>query len=273
VDVASLWDYGSPEASEQRFRRALETATGDEALVLRTQVARTYGLRGDFDRARAMLDAMAAQVPAAGPEVQVRHALERGRTYASATHPPQSQTAQSREIARRHFEQARGLAREAGLDALAIDAIHMLAFLDTAPADQLRWGREALAIAEASSQPDARRWEASLRNNVGYALHRLGRFDEALEEFNRALELRRRGSDAQATRVAQWMVAWTLRALQRNDEAIGIQLRLEREADAAGRPDPHVFEELEILYRMRGDEERARHYAGRRGHAAPGAPE
>lgn len=272
MDVAGLWDFGRPEVSEQRFRQALATATGDDALVLQTQIARTYGLRGDFDRARAVLDAMAPQVPAAGPEVRVRHALEQGRTHASATHPAQSQTAQSRETARRHFEEARRLARQAKLDALAIDAIHMLAFVDTAPADQLKWGREALAVVEASTQPDARRWEASVRNNIGHALHQLGRYDEALEQFDLALRLRQQGSNAQATRIAQWMVAWTLRALERSDEAIAIQLRLERECDEAGQPDPHVFEELEILYRMKGDEERARHYAGRRSLAARGAP-
>lgn len=268
VDVASLWDFGRPEESERRFRQALESASGDDALILRTQIARTYGLRGDFARARAELDAIAPQVPAAGAEVRVRHALERGRTYASATHPAKMQTPQSREIARGHFEEAWRLAREASLDALAIDAIHMLAFVDPAPADQLKWGQEALAVVEASTQPDARRWEASVRNNVGYALHRLGRYDEALDQFEKALRLRRQAGNAEATRVAEWMVAWTLRALGRGDEAIGILLRLERECDAAGRPDPHVFEELEILYRAKGEEERARHYADRRKLAA-----
>ena len=49
------------------------------------------------------------------------------------------------------------------------------------------------------------------------------------------------------------MVAWTLRALGRMDEALDIQLRLEHECEAAGAPDPYVFEELEILYRARND--------------------
>lgn len=43
------------------------------------------------------------------------------------------------------------------------------------------------------------------------------------------------------------MVAWTPRALNRTDEALNIQLRLEREADAAKQP-AYVFEELELLY-------------------------
>ena len=129
-------------------------------------------------------------------------------------------------------------ARAARLDNLAIDAIHMFAFIDTAPAEQLEWGRQALAVVEASTQPAAKRWEASIRNNIGYALHQLGRYEEALQQFRLALELRERGTDADATRAAHWMIAWTLRAMGKAEEALQIQLRLEREADAAGRPDP-----------------------------------
>ena len=61
-------------------------------------------------------------------------------------------------------------ARDAGLDGLAIDAIHMLACVDTAPTDQLKWAQQALVVVEASSQADAKRWEASIRNNVGYEI-------------------------------------------------------------------------------------------------------
>src|SRR4029434_3845369 len=39
------------------------------------------------------------------------------------------------------------VARDGRLDGLAVDALHMMAFVDTAPADQLRWDREALALA------------------------------------------------------------------------------------------------------------------------------
>ncbi len=156
-------------------------------------------------------------------------------------------------------------ARGAQLDALAIDAIHMLAFVDTSPEDQRKWAQAALDVVEASTQPDARRWEASVRNNLGYALHQLGSYDAALRQFEKAVVLREQGKDASATRVAYWMVAWTLRSLGRADEALAIQLRLERENAAAATPDPYVFEELEALYRAKGDEALARHYAERRG--------
>ena len=55
-----------------------------------------------------------------------------------------------------------------------------------------------------------------------------------------------------------------LRALKRDDEALAMQLALEQEGDAAGEPDPYVYEELELLHRARGDNDRAAHYARRR---------
>ena len=264
IDLAPLWDFNQPELSEQRFRAALATASGDDALILQTQIARSHGLRRDFESARRILQSIEPQIATAGAEVRVRYSLELGRTYASATHTAEQQTAETKALARSAYQKALDEARSAKLDGLAIDAIHMLAFVDTAPADQLKWGQQALAVVESSTQPAARRWEASIRNNIGYALHQLGRYDEALEQFRLALALREQGSDAQATRVAHWMVAWTLRAMGRSDEALQIQLRLELEADAAGEPDPYVFEELEILYRDRSDEARARHYQQRR---------
>lgn len=261
IDLKSLWDFDKPEVSEARFRAALKTAGGDDALVLQTQIARTYGLRKDFSKARAILRSIAKEVSTAGPEARIRYALELGRTYASATHPPEGVTAEDKKLARSSYESALEMARSTHLDGLAIDAIHMLAFVDTAPAEQLKWGQEALAVVDASAQPEAKAWEASIRNNIGFALHQLGRFDEALVQFKQALVLRERGTNAQSIRVARWMVAWTLRALGRADEALDIQLRLERECDDAQAPDPYVYEELEILYRAQGNEARAKHYA------------
>lgn len=271
LDLNALWNFADPAQSEQRFRAALAQAGsgGDEALILQTQIARTHGLRRDFETARRLLADIEPQLSQAGPEARVRHALELGRTYSSATHAPASQTAEARALARAAYQRALDEARAARLDGLAVDTLHMLAFVDTAPADQLRWGREALALAEASEQPDARRWRASLRNNIGIALRGLGRPEEALAEFRTALALREAAGDAGRTRIAQWMVANQLRLLGRNDEALALQLALERDNAAAGAPDPYVFQELEALYRARGDAERADHYARLRAAGKP----
>lgn len=264
LDITSLWDFGNPTLSEQRFRDALNGASADEALILQTQIARSYGLRNEAERGRALLASISEAAKHASPEVRVRYALELGRTWASAAHTPESQTAETRETARRLYTEAFETARDAKLDYLAIDALHMMAFVDTAPEAQLVWDLKALAYMESSPQAEAKRWEGSLRNNIGYALHEQGRYDEAMAQFRLALAAREREGKAERIREAWWMIAWTLRAQGKLDDALAIQLRLASEADAAGKPDPDVFEELELLYRAKGDETRATAYAAKR---------
>lgn len=268
IDLAPLWDFNRPDESERRLQAALATAQGDDALVLRTQIARTHGLRRDFDTARRLLEEMAPALATAGPEVQARHALELGRSWVSATHAPAQLTPEAKARASAAYDRALAVAKAARLDGLAIDAIHMRAFIDTAPADQLRWGQEALQIALASDQPAARRWEGSIRNNIGVALNQLGRHDEAPAQLQQTLALRERAGNAEAVHVARWMVAHTLRLLGRVDKALALQLDLARAGDATGQPDPHAFEELEALYRARGENDLASRWAARRSAAA-----
>jgi tetratricopeptide (TPR) repeat protein len=156
------------------------------------------------------------------------------------------------------------LAQYGKLDSLAIDALHMMTFVDTAPEKQVEWNRKAMAFMQSSSQQDAKKWEGSLHNNTGYALHLLGHYEDALLEFKLALSAHERSGNPQSIRIAYWMIAWTLRALGQLNEAIEIQLRLERECDEAGEPDPYVFEELELLYKALNNDEKAEYYAARR---------
>jgi tetratricopeptide (TPR) repeat protein len=263
-DLATLWDFGQPAVSEQRFRDRLASAQGDAALVLHTQIARTHGLRKNFDQARAVLTPLRASLDTAGPEARVRWHLEWGRTWASATHGHGTQPEADHETARQSFRTAANLAREAGLDGLAVDALHMLPFTTTDRAQDLAWTREALTFALASAQPDARRWEASLRHNIGIALNELQRSAEALTEFQAVLTLLERNQASPGRqRVAHWMVASTLRRLGRLDEALAIQQRLERENAAAGTPDRYVFEELALLHKARGEAALAAQYEAR----------
>jgi hypothetical protein len=132
-----LWDFSNPQLSEQRFRQALDEAQGDVALILQTQIARTYSLRKDFHTVRAILSRVSANLSSAGVEVCVRYSLEMGRTYASAAHGSDMLTAENLRKARAFFLQAYDIGIEAGLDGLAIDALHMMAFVDTEPVDQL----------------------------------------------------------------------------------------------------------------------------------------
>lgn len=269
LDLDALWDFGQPALSEQRFRDALAGASPDEQLILRTQIARTLGLRKDFEGARRELAAIEAPVAGASAEVQVRHALELGRSHASAAHDDAAIAPEHREAARRSFQRAAEIAQRARLDALAIDALHMMVFVDTAPAQQVQWNRRALAVMEASDQPRARRWEGALRNNLGYSLRLLGEYDAAIEQFRLSRAAYERAGRAGAVRVADWMIARVLREQGRLQQALAMQLELEKAWDAAGAPDPEVFEELVHLYRALGDADRAAHYTARLEAARP----
>lgn len=263
VDLAALWDFGNPALSEERFRAALATAQGDDALILQTQIARTFGLRRDLTRARELLRSIEPRLDGAGAEARARHALEWGRNHISAVTRPEERTPDALATARAAYERALAAARQGGLDGLAIDAVHMMAFVDDAPVDQLRWNRQALDMVLASSQPAGKAWEASIRNNLGSSLHALGRHAESLPHFERALALREAAGSPRSVYVARWLVARGLRLTGRLDEALAQQTRLEGQMHVVGDPDPYVLEELELIHRARGDETRAAAYAER----------
>jgi tetratricopeptide (TPR) repeat protein len=233
TDLNDLWDFDDPAGSEQRFRTAAETAEGVDRLVLLTQVARSLGLQERYDEGHAILNDLAV----GSPEVATRAELERGRLLRSAGEP---------DAARPHFEAAAGTAREAGLEALHIDALHMVALV--APAeDQQRLTEEALAVARGSSDEAARNWDASLLNNLGMTHADAEDWPAALAAFEEALAARERIGDAGRTRVAKWTVGWALRNLGRTDEARTVQRALKAELVAAGEEDPYVDEELALL--------------------------
>jgi tetratricopeptide (TPR) repeat protein len=259
-DPMPLWNFKDTALSEQRFLQVLATAAGDDAIIIKTQIARTYGLRKNFARAQEILQELEPQIALASPTAQTRYFLELGRSYSSNTHSPDSQTIEVKEKAREAFKKALAIAKKSQLDALAIDVTHMFAFIDKEPVDQLKWSQAALAIVLKSDQPAAKLWEGSVRNNMAMALHSLNRLDDALAQFKLALAHRKQSGNTEQVFVAEWMVAWTLRTQLKIDEALEIQLRLEREMQANGKPAPYVFEELALLFKAKGNEERSLHY-------------
>lgn len=264
VNLGALWDFSNPGSSEQRFREALATAKGDDALILQTQIARTFGMRRDLAGAKELLRSLEPQLAAAGAEARARHALEWGRVHISAVTQPAERTPENLATARAAYLRALAIAKEGGLDDLAIDAVHMMAFVDDAPAEQLKWNQQALDMVLASTQPGGKAWEASIRNNLGQSLHALGRHAESLAQFERVLALREAaGSRPRSVYVARWLVARALRLTGRLDEALVLQTQLEGQMHIVGDPDPYVLEELELIHRARGDEVRADAYAER----------
>lgn len=223
-DIDALWDYGDPAASAARFQELLDRM-GDEAPAdlraqLHSQIARTHGLRADFATARRWLDTgedLCRIAETRGEDVGIartRLLLERGRCLNSGSDPAGSVPL---------FQAALAGAEAAGLEHLACDAAHMLGI--ALPGEEgLAWNRRTITMAEAARDARARRWLGALYNNTGWSLHDLGRYDEALDLFDRSLAYRQAQDPAgQATRIARWCRARCLRSLGRLDEALAEQ--------------------------------------------------
>ena len=247
--IDELWDWDDPPASEGRFRVAAEAADGRERAILLTQAARALGLQARYAEALALLGELDAGDDV---ELHVRLALEHGRILNSSGHA---------DGARAHFEAALDAARAAGMEHLAVDALHMIAIV-SAPGEQVALNEQAIAMAETAHDPRARLWLASLYNNLGWTHFEAGEHAEALRLFQLALAERRLRDQPRETGIARWTVARALRALGRVEEALREQQALAAHNQAAGVEDPYVDEELgECLLALgRGDEARP-HFA------------
>ena len=252
--IDDLWDYDHPEATEQRFREILAQPGVQEEpgyyAELLTQLARTQSLQRKFKAAHSLLDEAHALLEQAGPRARVRWGLERGRTCNSAGEKEQAQAL---------FLEAWNLAREINEEGLAVDAAHMVA-IATGGAAGLTWNLKALDMAEASKDPDARRWRASLQNNIGWSYHAEGEFEDALQMFEQALETRREQGHPEDILVARWCIARCLRSLGRFEEALGAQQLLLQAYAELGQPSGYTHEEIGENLLALGREREAQSY-------------
>jgi len=253
LDTAWLdatWDFDRPAESEARFRRELAALPEGSAaaLELRTQIARAQALQRDFAAAQTTLDAVEGRLDGRPDRVRVRYLLERGRTFNSSGQPQRAVPL---------FSEALDRARAAHEDFLAIDAAHMLG-IAAAPEDRLAWNLEAVAMTERTADARSKRWLASLYNNIGWTYHDRGDYTAALAYFEKALPAWQARGGQEKVRIAYWSIARAYRSLGRLDEALAIQLRLAREADAAGEPDGYVYEELAEILLAKGEANAAR---------------
>ncbi len=233
IDPRPLWDFDDPAASGERFLDAAEHAEEPDRTAWLTQYARTLGLQERYDDAHQVLDRLSADDPQAATYLD----LERGRVLNSSGRADE---------ARPLFESAARTAEAAGLEALHVDALHMVAIV-APPEEQHEINARALDVARAASDQRARDWDASLLNNIGMTYADAGDFEQALETFQEALAASERIGDPGRTRVARWMVAWALRNLGRRDEALEMQQALKEELDSLGEVDSYVDDELALL--------------------------
>jgi tetratricopeptide (TPR) repeat protein len=167
-----FWDFDDLDATEARFR-----ALRAEAL---TQLARVHGLREDYAAGDRLLD----EVDEQDPRVRIRVDLERGRLRRSSG---------DKAAALPLFERAFAAAVDAGEDWLAGDAAHMAALAAPDREGFLAWTNRGLELADRSEA--AAYWAGPLLNNLGWESFDAQEYEQALEAFERALEIRERDPD------------------------------------------------------------------------------
>jgi tetratricopeptide (TPR) repeat protein len=172
-----LWDFEDVDGTEARLREQFgrEDSDAGRAEVL-TQLARVHSLRDDFDACEALLQE--AESLSSEGLVGVRVGLERGRKLRSSGDGA---------AAAPLFESAFAGASELDEFWFAGDAAHMVAI--SVPEKMVEWTDRGLALA--ASQPDAAYWAGPLLNNLGWYYHEAGAYEQALEVFERALEVRK----------------------------------------------------------------------------------
>lgn len=242
TEFDKLWDYNNPAATEEKFRQVLQSLSPDtnlsDFLQLKTQLARTFSLRSMFNEAHAILDEVEQQLPELKDVAHVRYFLERGRSFNSAGKKAE---------AFQQFMTAKETAQQLNEDFYTIDAIHMLAIIAT-PAEAIALNEKGVIFAENSKSPQAKNWLGALYNNLAWSYFDRGEYEKALSIFLRALKWREEKQSAKEIFIAKWCVARTLRALNRLDEAIKIQLALLEEMVETDQPDGYVYEELGELH-------------------------
>jgi len=250
------WDYDHPDSTEARFRELLPRARAggdpDAVAQLLTQIARTEGLQRRFDDAHRTLDEVKGMLSDRTPVARVRYLLERGRVFNSSRHA---------EEAAPLFLAAWEEARADSLDFYAVDAAHMMGIVETGDSS-VAWNERAMALAESSSSERARGWLGSLYNNLGWTYHDGGKYDRALDLFEKALAFRREHGTPEQIRIARWCVARAHRSLGRVEEALAEQQALAADLEAAGAEDGYVEEELgECLTALGRRSEATPHFA------------
>ena len=251
ADIEALWDYSQPAVSEARFRDALKSESGDDALELETQIARTFSMRREFTQAHALLDAVQRRMSEkTRPAVRVRYLLERGRTHRSANEAVK---------ARPLFFEAWQIGDKEKLTLLAIDAAHMMGIVEAGDEAQ-RWNERAMALAMSSNVPRAIRWRGSLANNMGHTERERGNLDAAMKHFQASLTAFQLTRSASQIRTAKWQIANVMRMQTRYDDALAMQLAIEKEAAEAAEPDGYVFEEIAEIYLVKNEPAKAKSY-------------
>ena len=235
----SLWNYGDPKGTEEKFRSLLEEAksSGDNSYYaqLLSQIARTQGLQKKFEEAHKILDDVEKLLTDDMVVARMRYYLERGRTHNSSNHPDK---------ARPLFMKSYELGKENNEGFFVVDAVHMLGIVDKGD-DSLRWNELAIKIAEESKDKRAKGWLGSLYNNTGWSLHDMEEYERAQNYFERNVKWHEERNSKQELFIAKWCAAHTYRLLNNIEDALKMQINLLKEMEEKNiDQDGFVYEEI-----------------------------
>jgi tetratricopeptide (TPR) repeat protein len=259
-DFDLLWNFDNPGETEQKFREILPQAesSGDTSYLIQllTQIARTEGLQMKFDDAHKTLDRAKELEPEKYAAAYIRYLLERGRAYNSS---------KVKDKAKELFLEAYNYGKnntsaKGNLDFYTIDAAHMMGIVEQGD-ESLKWNEIAIKLAEESTDERSKKWLGSLCNNTGWTYFDMGKYDKAMELFEKNVVWHTERNSEMPLIIAKWCVARTFRALNQVNEALNMQLDLIDELKEKGlEQDGYVFEEIgECLY-MKGKTEDAKPY-------------
>jgi len=212
------WRYQDPLATELVFKEyeKLLNVHDDRTLLpqLFTQLARCRSLLRDKDGSEAYLQTAHSLIESLDTSEQIvpriRYHLEKGRLLNALN---------IEDRGAEDFLSAWNDAITNHCDFYAIDAAHMLGIVKNGD-ESLDWNFKAMKHAEQSQDMKAKSWLGALYNNIGWTLHGLQRYDEALQCFlNDEAWYRERHRHEEAL-IAHWSMAKMLRLLNRPDEAL-----------------------------------------------------
>lgn len=251
-DFISLWNYGNPTATEEKFRELLPIAeqSGDSGYhaELLTQIARTHSLRAQFDTAHEILDRVEAMLQPDIPRARVRYLLERGRCYNSAGTPQQSIPL---------FMEAWQLGESINAMRLAIDAVHMLAIAEQERHKKIEWNLKGLAMVEA--HPEQKGWLWALYNNIGEDYLAISDYEKAWQSFHALTEFQRERT-GNADMYTLKDEAKALRLWGKTNEALALLQPLLEQLQAEQKDDGWIREEVAESLHAQGSTEAKAHF-------------
>lgn len=242
-DIDGFWTSDDLTVTEATIRHQLpdkqEMPWTSEEIGRLTQLARVQNLQEKSNDAKVTLDKARALFLNCPPDsgkvrTEIRLILEEGRHLWLARNPAKAQN---------FFNQAWTMATEMKEDFFAVDAAIMLSLCQPKKS-QNEWLQKALALAEGSRDEQGKLWLTQLYVLNGWHCFDFRRFEEALENFNKALARPRGNGETSDLFMIRWCVGRALRGLNRVAEALDVQTQLKTDLSILGRVNGYVFLEL-----------------------------